>query len=173
MTTVRFLQKIGEAEKGKDGKSAYQIAIENGFVGTEIEWLESLKGADGKDGINGKDGADGLPGKDGIDGKNGADGHDGVNGIDGKSAYEIAVANGFIGTESEWLESLQGKDGANGRDGVDGVKRDNISYNISLPVRRAIFLQVLKKPYFAGFSAHSSFLDFGFKARIFAGTFQS
>ena len=49
MTTVRFLQKIGEAEKGKDGKSAYQIAIENGFVGTEIEWLESLKGADGQD----------------------------------------------------------------------------------------------------------------------------
>lgn len=121
MTTVRFLQKIGEAEKGKDGKSAYQIAIENGFVGTEIEWLESLKGADGKDGINGKDGADGLPGKDGIDGKNGADGHDGVNGIDGKSAYEIAVANGFIGTESEWLESLKGSDGRDGVDEKDGA----------------------------------------------------
>ena len=118
---TQLLQKISEAEKGKDGKSAYQIAIENGFVGTEIEWLESLKGADGKDGINGKDGADGLPGKDGIDGKNGADGHDGVNGIDGKSAYEIAVANGFIGTESEWLESLKGSDGRDGVDGKDGA----------------------------------------------------
>ena len=25
------------------GKSAYQIAVDNGFVGTEQEWLESLK----------------------------------------------------------------------------------------------------------------------------------
>ena len=110
---TQLLQKI--SEKGKDGKSAYEIAVENGFVGTEIEWLESLKGADGKDGT------DGLPGKDGIDGQNGADGQDGVNGIDGKSAYEIAVANGFIGTESEWLESLKGSDGRDGVDGKDGA----------------------------------------------------
>lgn len=27
-----------------DGKSAYQIAVDNGFEGTEAEWLESLKG---------------------------------------------------------------------------------------------------------------------------------
>ena len=32
--------------KGEDGKSAYQIAVENGFVGTEAEWIESLKGDD-------------------------------------------------------------------------------------------------------------------------------
>ena len=124
---TQLLQKI--SEKGKDGKSAYEIAVENGFVGTETEWLESLKGIDGKDGVNGRDGTDGLPGKDGadgapgqdgIDGKNGADGHDGVNGIDGKSAYEIAVANGFIGTESEWLESLKGSDGRDGADGLPG-----------------------------------------------------
>ena len=29
---------------GKDGKSAYEIAVSNGFEGTEQEWLESLKG---------------------------------------------------------------------------------------------------------------------------------
>ena len=29
---------------GLDGKSAYQIAVDNGFAGTEGEWLESLKG---------------------------------------------------------------------------------------------------------------------------------
>lgn len=29
---------------GADGKSAYQIAVDNGFVGTQAEWLESLKG---------------------------------------------------------------------------------------------------------------------------------
>ena len=51
---------------GKDGRSAYEIAIENGFVGTAAEWLESLKGMNGVDGKDGKDGADGLPGKDGI-----------------------------------------------------------------------------------------------------------
>lgn len=33
---------------GLDGKSAYEIAVENGFEGTEAEWLESLNGADGK-----------------------------------------------------------------------------------------------------------------------------
>ena len=115
---TQLLQKI--SDKGKDGKSAYEIAVENGFVGTEIEWLESLKGLDGKDGINGKDGVDGAPGQDGIDGQNGTDGQNGVNGSDGKSAYEIAVENGFVGTESEWLVSLEGSDGKDGQDGVNG-----------------------------------------------------
>lgn len=32
---------------GKDGKSAYEIAVANGFKGTEKEWLDSLKGANG------------------------------------------------------------------------------------------------------------------------------
>lgn len=35
------------ALKGEDGKSAYQIAVEHGFVGTEEEWIASLKGKDG------------------------------------------------------------------------------------------------------------------------------
>lgn len=41
-----------------------------------------------------------------------------VSGKNGLSAYEIAVANGFEGTEEEWLESLHGNDGEDGRDGV-------------------------------------------------------
>lgn len=60
----QLLQKI--SEKGKDGRSAYEIAVEHGFVGTETEWLESLRGADGKDGLPGKDGKNGVDGKDGI-----------------------------------------------------------------------------------------------------------
>ena len=36
---------------GVNGKSAYQIAVDNGFIGTEAEWLSSLRGADGKDGV--------------------------------------------------------------------------------------------------------------------------
>ncbi len=42
----------------------------------------------------------------------------------GLSAYEIAVKNGFVGTEAEWLEYLRGddgKDGTNGMNGVDGM----------------------------------------------------
>lgn len=36
----------------KNGKSAYEIALDNGFVGTEQEWLNSLKGTNGKNGEN-------------------------------------------------------------------------------------------------------------------------
>lgn len=41
---------------GQRGKSAYEVAVDNGFTGTEQEWLESLKGKDGKDGVNGTSG---------------------------------------------------------------------------------------------------------------------
>lgn len=37
-----------------------------------------------------------------------------ASGEDGKSAYEIAVKNGFSGTETQWLESLQGEPGTAG-----------------------------------------------------------
>ena len=47
--------------------------------------------------------------------KNGTNGLNGTNGQDGKSAYEIAVEQGFVGTEDEWLASLKGQDG---RDGI-------------------------------------------------------
>ena len=60
---TQLLKKLSEMQtgaNGKDGRSAYEIAIENGFVGTAAEWLKSLKG---RDGLPGKDGADGLPGK--------------------------------------------------------------------------------------------------------------
>ncbi len=39
----------------------------------------------------------------------GKPGKDGVNGRDGDDAYRIAVRNGFLGTEKEWLSTLQGK----------------------------------------------------------------
>ena len=87
---TQLLKKLSEMQtgaNGKDGRSAYEIAIENGFVGTVAEWLESLKGRDGidgKDGLpgkDGKDGADGLPGKDGTNGKDGRDGRDGKDGV--------------------------------------------------------------------------------------------
>ena len=81
---LKKLSGMQTGANGKDSRSAYEIAIENGFVGTVAEWLESLKGRDGKDGLpgkDGKDGADGLPGKDGTNGKDGKDGRDGKDGV--------------------------------------------------------------------------------------------
>ena len=121
----QLLQKIQSASKGLDGKSAFEIAVEHGFAGTETEWLKSLRGADGKDGLPGKDGADGLPGRDGTDGKNGVDGKngtDGISGSDGKSAYIIAVEHGFTGSEDDWLQSLKSADGK------DGITPDMSAY---------------------------------------------
>ena len=44
---TQLLKRIEDAEHGLDGKSAYEIACDHGYVGTEEEWLESLKGKDG------------------------------------------------------------------------------------------------------------------------------
>ena len=67
-----------------------------------------------------------------LEGLNGANGKDGADGNDGKSAYELAVEDGFEGSLHDWLVSLalkgdpgtdgtNGKDGANGKDGQNGV----------------------------------------------------
>ena len=96
---TQLLKKLSEMQtgaNGKDGCSAYEIAIENGFVGTAAEWLESLKGRDGidgKDGLPGKDGKDGLPGKDGTNGKDGLPGKDGRDGRDGKDGISPDLTN--------------------------------------------------------------------------------
>ena len=45
---AQLLKKIEEAGHGADGKSAYEIAVEHGYVGTEEEWLASLKGEPGE-----------------------------------------------------------------------------------------------------------------------------
>ena len=50
----------------------------------------------------------------------GPQGPAGAKGAEGKSAYEVAVDNGFTGTEEQWLKSLKGKDGIDGDNGKDG-----------------------------------------------------
>lgn len=76
---------------GAAGKSAYQVAVDNGFVGNQAAWLLSLKGAPGA--------VSTTPGPQ------------------GKSAYQIAVDNGFVGTESAWLLTLKGEPGDDGEGG--------------------------------------------------------
>ena len=100
------------------GYSAYEIAVKNGFVGTEQEWLDSLQGYSGTDGksayevaVDGGFVGDEAAWLESLNGTNGTDGIDGADGLDGKTAYEIAVENGYIGDEASWLDSIKGEDG--------------------------------------------------------------
>lgn len=123
--------------RGEKGYSAYELAVKNGYTGTEEEWLKSLQGPQG---VKGDTGATGPAGDNGADGKAGADGADGKDGADGLSAYEIAVQRGFNGNEDAWLQSLQGPQGekgpagADGKNGVNGVDgKDGLSaYSIAV-----------------------------------------
>ena len=100
--TSATLHHGANGEKGTDGKSAYQIAVEQGYQGSESDWLSSLKGDKGE---KGNTGAKGNPGQDGAD---------------GKSAYAIAVEHGYEDSEEKWLLSLKGEKGDTGADGKDG-----------------------------------------------------
>lgn len=80
--------------------NAYVIALEHGFTGTVEEWLESLKGEDGKSAYEHAVDA-------GFEGTE----EEWLRSLQGQSAYEIAINNGFLGSETEWLESLRGADG--------------------------------------------------------------
>ena len=114
-------KKIADVHDGKDGadgKSAYQIAVDSGFDGTEQAWLASLKGEKGDKGDTGATGAKGEKGDKGDPGATGAAGKDGAA---GKSAYQIAVASGFDGTEQAWLASLKGDKGDKGDTGATGA----------------------------------------------------
>lgn len=68
-------------------------------------------------GLPGRDGRDGEPGKNGEKGDIGPQGPQGIQGEQGPqgpqglSAYQVAVNNGFSGSESEWIKSLKGADG--------------------------------------------------------------
>ena len=72
-----------QGAQGLDGLDNYQLAVNAGlFTGTVADYLASLEGADGAAG---------------------ADGADGVDGTDGLTAYEVAVNNGYAGTEAEYV----------------------------------------------------------------------
>lgn len=134
---------------GKDGKSAYELAIDEGFVGTLEEWLQSLvgpEGASGKDGQQGEDGVDGL------------------------SAYALAVEEGFVGTVEEWLESLKGQDGeagvsgTDGQDGADGKSAFQIAVENGYEEGEAEWLKSLEGP--PGLSAYEVALEQGFDGDV-------
>ena len=109
---------------GIDGLNAYQVAVNNGFVGTEAQWVASLEGPQGPQGIQGARGPTGLTGPQGetgpqglqgpqgpigpagdigptgptgpqgATGPQGPQGPQGSTGPEGSSAYAVAVAAG-------------------------------------------------------------------------------
>ena len=86
-----------------NGLSAYEIAQQHGFDGTEDAWLESLKGAKGDTGTQGPQGETGLQGETGAQGPQG---NPGAAGAAGKSAYQAAKDGGYTGTESAFNTAL-------------------------------------------------------------------
>lgn len=62
-----------------------------------------------------------LKGAKGDKGDTGATGLKGDTGSAGLSAYQVAVANGFGGTQAEWLVSLKGAQGDRGEQGPAGL----------------------------------------------------
>lgn len=105
---------------GADGKSAYEIAVENGFEGDETAWLKSLKGETGPAGADGKPGADG---KDGITPTVGSNGNWYLGTTDtGKPSRGEQGPAGADGTDGK--DGAPGKDGADGAPGKDGAGLD-------------------------------------------------
>ena len=64
---------------------------------------------------------DGLRGEKGEKGADGRDGERGQDGVPGKSAYDIALEEGFTGSKQDWLNSLKGEKGERGEQGEVGV----------------------------------------------------
>ena len=73
---------------GIDGKSAYEIAVEHGFVGDEKTWLETLKGAQGPVGPQGEKGDQGEVGPQGPAGVQGPAGPQGERGPQGEQGVQ-------------------------------------------------------------------------------------
>jgi hypothetical protein len=148
---------------GANGKSAYDIAVSNGYVGSESDWIKSVQGEKGDTGATGAKGNNGYSpvyqlvtnsngtfiqitdwvggdgtkpatgylssngvvsninnatnirgdkgdqGLQGVQGNDGKQGTQGIQGVQGYSAYDVAVQQGYSGTQQEWLKSLVGK----------------------------------------------------------------
>ena len=109
--------------------------------------FSGLKGETGLTGATGPQGPQGIQGSQGPQGPQGVQGTAGADGTDGESAYQIAVDNGFVGTEQEWLASLVGPQGPAGKNAgyvsvdlpteqfhpnIDGATRVQASIPISI-----------------------------------------
>lgn len=101
--------KVQGTQLFAQGKSAYQVAVQQGYVGNVTAWLASLVGPKGDKGDQG------LKGDQGDQGEQGDPGLEGLRGLQGLSAYQVAQNQGYPGTEAEWVASIVGVAGADGK----------------------------------------------------------
>ena len=91
------------------GKSAYELAIEKGFVGTEAAWIASLKGDKGDTGAQGNQGIQGVRGDKGDSGDRGIDGVNGTNGTNGAGVPvggnqgQVLTKNSSASYDASWV----------------------------------------------------------------------
>ena len=89
-----------------DGQSAYALAVQLGFTGSEAAWIASLKGAKGDKGNTGAQGPRGATGPQGPQGPTGATGARGATGATGPQGP--AGASAVAASGSNWVRFSDG-----------------------------------------------------------------
>lgn len=121
-TKWKFISDLSGAQ-GIQGLSAYQVAVQYGFEGTEDEWLISLKGEKGETGPKGDKGDTGEKGATGERGPQGLQGERGLQGVQGEKGEQ--GIQGPVGPKGEQGEQgIQGIQGPQGEPGPQGPKGD-------------------------------------------------
>lgn len=121
-TEWKFISDLSGAQ-GIQGLSAYQVAVQHGFEGTEAEWLISLKGEKGETGPKGDKGDTGEKGATGERGPQGLQGERGLQGVQGEKGEQ--GIQGPVGPKGEQGEQgIQGIQGPQGEPGPQGPKGD-------------------------------------------------
>lgn len=103
--SIQQQQIVNQYVSKGNGLSAYEVAVKNGFEGTEKDWLQSLNGTDShstntvvqKEVKTETKVIEQVP----------------VNGTNGKSSYDLWIDLGNVGTENDYLNSLKGEPGQN------------------------------------------------------------
>ena len=130
-TEWKFISDLSGAQ-GIQGLSAYQVAVQHGFKGTEDEWLISLKGEKGETGPKGdkgdtgEKGATGERGPQGLQGERGPQGLQGERGLQGVQGEQGEPGiQGPVGPKGEkGDQGEQGPQGPKGETGPQGPKGD-------------------------------------------------
>jgi len=93
-------------------KDPIKLELGLGLKGSQgVKGDKGDAGPQGPQGIQGPQGVQGPVGPKGERGEQGSKGEVGPQGVQGLSAYQVAVNNGYTGSESEWIKSLKGADG--------------------------------------------------------------
>lgn len=105
-----------QGPQGEDGLSAYAVAVEGGFEGSESDWLASLVGPQGPQGEQGPQGIQGEVGPQGPRGEQGPQGERGEQGPQGETGPQ--GPQGEPGPQGE--QGIQGEVGPQGEIGPQG-----------------------------------------------------